>query len=180
MGRWLGVVLSVGMLVTAVYSGAFAATNSATIDVTVSITQEASISVTGGPVAFGAMKIGGSAVSTTPIVIKNNGTGGTETYSLSLVNPSVWTAVTTAPGIDQYRLCSAFDATGTILTWDPAVHALTTSSQASTLTKFAGSEKGAAVPYNEDRHLYLKLETPSATSSPSSKTIQVMVTASVD
>jgi hypothetical protein len=178
MKKWLGIIVSAGMFVMVLSAGAFAA-SSATINVTVSIAQEASISVTGGPVDFGAMKIGGSAVSSTAVVVKNTGSGANETYSLSLVNPSGWTAVTTAPGIDQYRLSSAFDATGTV-TWNPVNHALTTSSQASTTTKFAGSETGTAVPYNADRHLYLKLETPSATSSSGSKTIQAVIIASVD
>jgi len=178
MKKWLGIVVSAVVLATVSSAAVFAA-NSATINVNVSITQEASISVTGGTIDFGAMKISDSAISTSAIVVKNNGSGGNETYSLSLINPSVWTAVTTAPGVDQYRLSCAFDATGTV-TWNPANHALTTSSQPSTVTKFAGSETGVAVPYNSDRHLYLKLETPSATTSPAAKTIQTVITASVD
>ena len=178
MKKWLGIIISAVMVVAVSSAGAFAA-NSATINVTVSIAQEASISVTGVPVDFGAMKIGGSAVSASAVVVKNNGSGGNQTYSLSLINPSGWTAVTTAPEVDQYRLSSAFDATGAV-TWNPTNHALTTSSQASTATKFSGSETGTAVPYNADRHLYLKLETPSATSLSGSKTIQIVVTASVD
>ena len=178
MKKLLGIIISAVIAVAVSSTGVFAA-NSATINVTVSIAEEASISVTGGPVDFGAMKIGGSGVSASAVVIKNNGSGGNETYSLSLINPSGWTATTTAPGLDQYRLSCAFDATGTV-TWNPANHALIASSQASTATKFAGSETGTAVPYNADRHLYLKLETPSATSSSGSKTIQIVVTASVD
>lgn len=178
MKKWLGIIIGAVVIIAVSSVGAFAG-NSATINVTVSIAQSASISVTGGPVDFGTMNIGGSAVSSSAVVIKNNGSGGNETYSLSLISPSGWTAVTTAPALDQYRLSSAFDATGTV-TWNPTNHALTISSQASSATKFAGSETGTAVPYNADRHLYLKLETPSATSSSGSKTIQIVVTASVD
>ncbi|MCX5713239.1 MAG: hypothetical protein NT033_00155 [Candidatus Omnitrophica bacterium] len=178
MKKWLGIIISAVMAVAVSYAVAFAA-NSATINVTVSIAQKASISVTGGPVDFGAMKIGGSSVSSSAVVVKNNGSGGNETYSLSLINPSGWTAVTAAPGVDQYRLSSAFDATGTV-TWNPTNHALTTSSLPSTAAKFAGSETGTAVLYNADRHLYLKLETPSATLSSGSKTIQIVIMASVD
>ena len=177
MKNLLMIIISV-MIVMAFCGSAFAA-NSATINVTVSIAQEASISVTGGSVDFGAMKIGGSSVSTLAVIVQNNGLGGNQTYSLSLINPSDWTAVTTVPGVDQYRLSSAFDATGTV-TWNPTNHALSASSQASTATKFAGSETGIAVPFNAARHLYLKLETPSATSSSGSKTMQILVTASVD
>lgn len=178
MKRVLGILIGVVVVIAVAAVAAFAG-SSATINVTVSIAQQASISVTGGPVDFGTMSIGGSAVSSSAVVVTNNGSGGSETYSLSLVNPSGWTAVTTAPGADQYRLSSAFDGTGTV-TWNPTNHALTTSSQASGATKFAGSETGTAVPYNADRHLYLKLETPSTTSASGSKTIQILITAAVD
>ena len=179
MGKWLSVIIGVVAMITVASAGAFAA-NSATVDVTVSIAQEASISVTGGPVAFGAMKIGDSAVSTAPVTVKNNGSGASETYSLYLNNPSGWTAVITAPGVDQYRLSCAFNADNNVASWAPANYALTTSSQTATVSKFAGNETGAGVPYNADKHLYMKLETPSATTSSSAKTIQVVIVAVVD
>jgi len=172
-------MIIISVMVIMAFSGSAFAASSATINVTVSIAAEASISVTGGAVGFSSMGVGASAVSTTPVVIKNNGSGGSETYSLSLVNPSVWTAVTTTPGAEQYRLSSAFDADGN-LTWDPVNQALTAASQVSTTTRFAGDETGAGVPFNAERHLYFKIETPSTTSSVGQKTIQVVVTASVD
>ena len=176
--RYLLMVIAAVMMVVLLSTTAFAG-NSATINVTVSIAAQASISVTGGPVDFGTMSIGASSVSTAPVVVKNNGSGGNETYSISLIDPSGWTSVVTAPGAEQYRLSCAFDADGS-LTWNPTNNALTTTTQASTATKFAGDETGLHVPYNADRHLYFKMETPSSTTSTTGKTIQVVIVAAVD
>ncbi len=176
--KYFLMVIATVMMAALFSTYAFAA-NSATINVTVSIAAQASISVTGGPVDFGTMGIGASSVSTTQVVVKNNGSGGNETYSISLIDPSGWTSVVTAPGAEQYRLSCAFDADGS-LTWNPTNNALTTTTQASTATKFAGDETGLHVPYNADRHLYFKMETPSSTSSTTGKTIQVVIVAAVD
>jgi len=179
MIRSLFVTIAVGTLMTVVSLTAHAA-NPATFVVTVSIAAEANIEVVqGGPIDFGVMRTGASAVSSSAIVIKNSGSGANQTYSLALTNPAGWTAVTATPGVDQYRLSCAFDSDGNV-TWNPANHALTTSSIASTTTRFAGDETGTGVPYNAIRHLYLKMETPSSTSSPSKKSIQVTISASVD
>ncbi|MDP3791306.1 MAG: hypothetical protein Q8R38_04605 [Candidatus Omnitrophota bacterium] len=173
-------LMIVGMVaIVALFSTNAFAGNSATINVTVSIAAQASISVTGGPVDFGTMNIGAASVSTTPIVVKNNGSGGNETYSISLIDPSGWTSVITTPSTEQYRLSCAFDADGN-LTWNPTNHALATSTQVSTSTKFAGDETGLHVPYNAERSLYFKIETPSSTSSTTGKIMQVVVVATVD
>lgn len=179
MKRHLFTIISVMTLVMGVSTSALAE-NPATFMVTVSIAAEANIDVIqGGPIVFGIMNTGDSEISDSAIVIRNSGSGGNQTYSLALTNPAVWTAVTTTPGMDEYRLSAAFDSDGN-LTWNPANHALTTSSVASTATKFAGDETGRGVPYNAIRHLYTKMETPSMTSSASEKSIQVTITASVD
>jgi len=178
MKKYLGVMICVAAFMIFVSASAFAG-NPESFNVTVSISTAASITVTGGPVSFGTMSTGSSLVSSSPVTVKNTGSGSSQTYSLSLSNPAGWSAVTTTPGFNEYRLSGAFDADGT-LTWDLANHALTTSSVASSAAKFAGDETGIGVPYNADRHLYLKMETPSGTSSPSQKTIQVTITAAID
>ena len=171
----IGLLALVMIFAQAAYSD-----NPVTFDVTVSVAAEASIEVVGGgPVDFGIMGIGATAVSGNPITIKNNGSGGSQTYSLALANPSGWIAVITVPGFDEYRLCAAFDSDGTV-TWDPASHALTTAAAASSATKFAGDQSGSGVGYNEERSLHLRIETPSATSSPSAKIIQGIISATVD
>ena len=179
MKKCLLVIIGVVSLMIT-FSTAALAENPATFVVTVAIATEASIDVIqGGPIDFGIMSTGDSAVSGSAVVVRNSGSGGNQTYSLALINPTSWTAVTTTPGAEEYRLSGAFDSDG-VVTWNPVNHALTTSSVASTGTKFAGDETGTGVSYNADRHLYLKMETPSTTLSPSEKSIQVTITASVD
>ncbi|MFC1624617.1 hypothetical protein ACFL28_04825 [Candidatus Omnitrophota bacterium] len=179
MEKHLRTIIATAVLILALSSTAGAG-ESETFDVTVSITASASISVTGGPINFGTMGVGSTDVSSSAITVTNDGSGSDQTYSVALVDPSGWTAVTAAPGFDEYRLSAAFDADGASITWSPTNHALTTTSTASSASKFAGDQSGTAVPYNETRSLYLQLETPSATASPSAKTIQVSITASVD
>ena len=178
MKKYLWIIIGVLSLLTAISSLAFAA-NSANFNVTVSIAASADITVTGGPVDFGVKNTNSSASSTSAIVIKNTGSGSAQTYSLKLTDPSGWTAVTTAPEFDQYRLSAAFDSAGTDIMW-ATTHALTSASVAASATQFAGNQTGAAVAYNVERKLWLKIETPNGTSSPSQKTIAVTLTTTVD
>lgn len=179
MKRYLWVMIGMVLLMTAISAPAFAA-NPATFNVTISIAESADITVVqGGPVSFGVKNINDSAVSAAAIIIKNSGSGSAQTYSLKLTDPSDWTAVTTAPGFNEYRLSGAFDSVGTVSTWG-AAHALTTTSVPASVTQFAGNQTGLSVPYGEERKLWLKIETPAGTSSPSAKTIQVGITATVD
>ena len=170
-------MIAIAMLVS---TSAFAG-NSATFDVTVSIAAAADITVTqGGPIAFGTMTTSDSSVSGNAIVIQNTGSGSNQTYSLSLVNPADWTAVTGAPGAEQYRLSAAFDSDGAGISWSDTNHPLTTDAQTATGTKFAGDQTGAGVAYNELRNLYVQLETPQATSTSDQQAISVTITAQVD
>lgn len=178
MKKYLWIMIGVMALMTAISAPAFAA-NTASFNVTISIAAAADITVVqGGPVDFGVKNTNSSAVAANPIIVKNTGSGSTQTYSLNLTDPSDWTSVTTAPGFDQYRLSAAFDSAGTSITWG-ANQALTPTSVAASATQFAGNQTGAAVPYNDERKIWLKIETPTGTSSPSAKTIAVTLTATV-
>lgn len=178
MKKFLWVVIgavSLTMISTPVF-----AVNPVTFDVKISIAVSADITVVqGGPIDFGIKDINSSAVAANPIIIKNGGSGSSQTYWLKLTNPDTWTAVTSAPGFDQYRLSAAFDNAGTGIAWS-GVHALTAESIASSLTQFAGNQTGKSVGYDEERKLWLKIETPTGTSSPGNKTIQVSISAVVD
>ncbi len=179
MKKYLWIIIGVMSLMMAVSVPAFAA-NTASFNVTISIAAAADITVvTGGPVDFGVKNANSSAVATNPITIKNTGSGSTQTYSIKLTDPSGWTAVTTAPAFDQYRLSAAFDSAGTGITWG-VTHAITASSVAASATQFAGNQTGTGVAYNADRKIWLKIETPNGTSSPAQKTIAVTLTATVD
>ena len=179
MKKWIAVVIGAVVMVGICSTGAFAA-NTANFNVTVSIAASADITVTaGGPVDFGVKSTNSSAVSSSAIVIKNTGSGSAQTYSLNLTDPLVWRSVTTVPGVDQYRLSAAFDSAGTGVTWGTS-QALTTTSVAASATQFAGNQTGLNVAYNDSRSIWLKMETPSSTSSTSQKTIGVTITATPD
>ena len=179
MKKYLWIIIGVMSLMMAISVPAFA-TSTASFNVTVSIAASADITVVaGGPIDFGVKSTNSSAVSAAPITIKNTGSGSAETYSLNLTDPTVWKSVATAPGFDQYRLSAAFDSAGTSITWG-ATQALSTISVAASATQFAGNQTGANVPYNDQRSIWLKMETPNGTSSPTQKTIAVTISATPD
>lgn len=179
MKKYLWMIIGAMPLIMAISTPVFAA-NTANFNVTISIAASADITVVnGGPVDFGVKNTNDFAVATNPIIVKNTGSGSTQTYSLKLTNPSVWTAVTTVPAFDQYRLSAAFASASAAVTWG-ATQALTGTSVAASATQFAGDQTGSAVPYNDERKIWLKIETPTGTSSPSEKTIAVTLTATVD
>ena len=166
--------LATGLLI----SGAAFGASSDSVSVTVTITQEISINIVEATVALGTLAKGSTAVSSTSAEVVNDGSGITETYSLSLTNPGGWTAGT--PGLDTYRLAAMFNTTqpasgdyATIANFE-----LTTTPQASTGTKFAGNQAGASVPWDESRYLWFRFEAPTATAVATEQDITVTVTAS--
>lgn len=178
MKKYLWLTAGVISLMMLVSTSAFAA-NTAAFNVTISIAASADITVQGGPIDFGVQGAGSSAVASSAIIIKNSGSGSSQTYSLNLINPLGWTAVSSVPGFDQYRLSAAFDSDGAGITWgDNCV--LTTASVPASATRFSGDQSGSAVAYNAERKLWLSIDAPSGTSSPSQKTIQVALVATVD
>jgi len=172
-------LLSITLLTAALVLGLAslaAAGNPATISVTVTI-QNLSVSAT-GPVAFGTVVAGTQSVSTSGSTLTNDG-NVTETYSLSLTNPSGWTAKQAAPGVEEYALNAEFNSsapTGASFTY--ASHALSTVSTAASGTKFAGDQNGLSVPVSGTRTLWFRFDAPSSTAVTSQQTVSVTVTAS--
>lgn len=154
---------------------AFAA-NPATISVTVTI-QNLSVSAT-GPIAFGTVVAGSQTVSSSASTITNDG-NVVETMSLSLTNPGSWTAVQAAPGAETYALLAQFNvAAPTAVSFTYANHALTTSSVASSATKFAGDQSGLSMAVSAARSLWFRFNAPTSTAVTTQQTISVTVTAS--
>src|SRR5262249_45164024 len=82
--------------------------NPATISVTVTI-QNLSVS-TSGPIAYGVVTAASQTVSSSGSTVTNDGNTA-ETFSLSLTNPSSWTAVQAAPSAaEEYALCAQFNS----------------------------------------------------------------------
>lgn len=153
------------------------AAQSDSLNVRVTITPSISVSITETELLLGSVAAGATKASTSAVTVTNDGSGVNETYSLSLTNPSGWTASQTAAGVETYVLNSAFDADGASITWSETNHALSTTPVASSATKFAGDQTGASVPYNAIRKLWFQFKAPTATSVSTEQSITVTVTA---
>jgi len=151
------------------------AANPATITVTVTI-QNLSVSAT-GPIAFGTVPAGSENVSGSASTVTNDG-NVTETYSLSLTNPGGWTAVQAPPGAEEYALSAQFNSGApTAASFTYADHALSTTSVASSATKFAGNQTGLSVPASATRSLWFRFNAPTSTIVTAQQSITVTITA---
>jgi len=152
------------------------AANPATISVTVTI-QNLSVSAT-GPIAFGTVIASSETVSGSASTVTNDG-NVTETYSLSLTNPATWIAVQAAPSaIEEYALLAQFNSSApTAASFSYANHALSTTSVASSSTKFAGNQTGLSVAALATRSLWFRFNAPTSTTVTTQQTITVTVTA---
>ena len=158
-------------------SSAAWAANPATISVTVTV-QALSVSAT-GPIAFGTVVASTSTVSGSASTVTNDG-NVTETFSLSLTNPGTWTAVQAAPSVaEEYALLAEFNnAAPTSGSFSYANHALSTTSVASSATKFAGNQNGLSLPATTTRDLWFRFDAPTSTAVTTQQTITVTLTAS--
>ena len=149
--------------------------NPATISVTVTI-QNLSVSATGA-IAFGTVVSGSETVSGSPSTVTNDG-NVVETYSLSLTNPSGWTAVQAAPASEQYALLAEFNAAApAAASFSYGNHALSTASVASTASTFAGDQNGASVAVSATRSLWFRFNAPTTTAVTTTQSITVTITA---
>ena len=152
------------------------AANPATISVTVTI-QNLSVSAT-GPIAFGTVTTTSQTVSGSASTVTNDG-NVTETFSLSVTNPASWTAVQAAPSAaEEYALLAQFNSsTPTAASFTYANHALSTTSVASSATKFAGDQTGLSIAAAATRSLWFRFNAPTSTGVTTQQTITVTVTA---
>lgn len=169
------VVLALGLCLAAF--SLTAADQTGTVTIKVTIAPSISISLSENAVSLGSLAAGGAALSTTPITVKNNGSGINETYSLSLTNPAGWTASQSVAGAEEFVLNAAFSDSSTGIAWDTAEHALSTAPVSATSTKFAGDQTGRNVPYNAARKLWFQFKAPTATTVNSEQSIVVTITA---
>lgn len=163
-----------GVMVLILVSGVHAV-NPANINVTVTV-QSLSVSAS-GPIAFGTVSTGSSTVADDSSHVVNDGNIA-ETYSISLANPAGWTAVQAAPGDEEFVMSVMFNGAQPLVgDFTYADHALTTSSVASSGTKFAGDQTGLSVAASGIRYLWFKFEAPANTVVTAEQTIVVTVTA---
>lgn len=171
--------LLVGVLAIAVSLGLVMgvwAAESDSVAVKVTILSSLSVDISEAELSLGSVNVGSTTVSAAGVTVTNNGSGIAETYSLSLSNPSGWTASQTAAGLETYVLNAAFDADGS-LSWDAANQGLSTVPVACSATQFSGDQTGEAVPYNQARTLWFQFAAPTATTVTTEQGITVTVTA---
>lgn len=155
------------------------ATDSASVTITVTILSSVSISINQSTLDLGPVGVNTTTVSTSGIVVTNDGSGINETYSLNLTNPSGWAASQTAPGSETYVLNAAFASASSAISWSEANHALSTTAAICTDVKFAGDQTGISVPYNATRPLWFQFKSPTSTAVTSAQSITVTITAQV-
>ena len=135
------------------------AATSDSVAVKVTILSFLSVDITETELDLGDVETGSTTVSSSGVTVTNTGSGIDETYSLSLTDPSGWTASQTAAGSETYVLNAAFDSDGS-LTWSTANHALSTTPTACTATKFAGDQDGVGVAKDATRTLWFQFLAP--------------------
>ncbi|MBL7157326.1 MAG: hypothetical protein ISS92_04075 [Candidatus Omnitrophica bacterium] len=152
-------ILSIVAIVALVFSNAVSGFSapSGVAHVLVTIDKTVSISISGSPVDFGRMGVGVTAVSSSAIVITNDGSGADETLTLSVTDPAGWTHG--VPAENVYRMRFQFSVDGTGETWQSA------------------SAVSQLIAYDESKSLWIKLETPTATNVTTQQTTQVTITA---
>lgn len=136
------------------------AATSGIVNVTVTITKTVSISIAGGPIDFGTLGVGQTAVASSAITVTNDGSGADETLTLSVTDPAGWTHGTPAENI--YRLNFQFAEN------KPA---------SDDANWKASGDVSETVTYNVSKKLWIKFETPTATNITSQQTIPVTITA---
>ncbi len=175
----LGRIATLQLMLTLILGAASVAhaSNPATISVTVTI-QNLSVS-TSGAIAFGTVVAGSQTVSGSGSTITNDG-NVTETFSMSLTNPSTWIAVQAAPAsAEEYALLMQFNSSApTAVSFTYANHALSTASVTSSGTKFAGNQTGLSVAASGSRSAWFRFNAPVTTAVTAQQNITVTVTAS--
>jgi len=168
-------IFLVGLFLMPVSLAGAASSDSVTVKVT--ITPSISVDITETELQLGSVSAGGTKVSGAGVTVTNTGSGVNETYSLSLTNPTGWTAVQDTAAAEKYILDAAFSSAVAGITWDNTKQALSTTPTLCTSTKFAGDQNGVAVPYNTPKTLWFQFKAPTATATTIEQGIVVTVTA---
>ena len=177
----------IGLLVLMMVSGFVALGHAApdnpvSVTVRVTITSALEITVVSGElIDFGSMAPGVSAVvDEIPTVIKNTGSGVTQTYKMIADSPVDGLTAGAAPDHNVYVLQAAFHdiepAAGVFGSEDTLVED-TEITASGTVLSIDGSETGLSVPYNESRSIWYKFTPPSSSSVTTQQDITVTITA---
>jgi len=160
------------------------ADNPETVTVRVTITTAMGIElVSGGLIDFGPMDAGATAVVvSSSTVIRNDGTGASQTYKMYADSPTGWTAGSEATH-NTYVLQAAFnDTLPTVGDFDTLDNELgedvggeKTASDA--VLTIDGDPNGANVAYDENRSIWYEFQPPLSSSETGQQEITVTITA---
>jgi hypothetical protein len=164
------------VVVLAVSGSPALAASSDTVNITVTISQAIGVEITETSYNFGTLTTGTTATSASSLTVTNTGSGANENYSLNCSNTANWTAGT-SPGTNIFVLRAQFNSTAPT-TFD-TTDILSTSPVLADATHFSGNETGINVPYGAVRHLWLRLQTPTSSSSTAQQTIVLTITGSI-
>jgi len=159
---------------TVTYIGA---SSSANITVTVQgVTLGVSIT---GTINFGTVQMNTTTVSSNALTVTNTGSTA-ETYSLSLVNPSVWTVVAGPnTGNETYAMAALFNNAQPVgITFGSLTgNSVMDSPRKCSATIFAGDLNGVGVAASATRPLWLSFASPALTSAQTAQQIKLIVSA---
>lgn len=132
-------------------------------EVTVTISGATGVSIIEGSIDLGIVDPGTSKAGG-PITIKNIGTVN-EDFWLAVSEPAGWKVITSEdPGHNEFKMYGAFASALAAITWNETNHVLSTESEISTTTRFAGDVTGEGVVPDATRDLYINFFAPKTTS----------------
>lgn len=146
------------MLLMGALSEAMAA-QSEQVTITVSVSSKLSVELSGNNVALGTVAAGSTTVSSQPVIVRNNGSGIAEVYTLSHSTSGDWTSATT-PEAETFVLNAAF-----------------AESSAGASFAHVDSVVSDSVPYDATRKLWFEFKAPTSTATANEQSIAVTVTA---
>jgi hypothetical protein len=142
---------------------------------------------------FGNVAANSVALSTSPIVFRNDSNGAVCKWELNVANPSGWTIGNVA-GLDTFSLCAVFKkATAIEGDYNVASDTLSVTGKDYNATSYSmgdytaegiGSDEAKILPFaydaaKADRKLWLRLATPIAVTTSGNKTIPLTITAKI-
>lgn len=167
--------VAAGMAVILALGGQAYAAATENMTVQASVSAVLSVALAGTPGNFTGVGAGSTVTADTPIVATNDGSGVTETYQVSIVDPANWTSAGT-PASEVFSMYGQFNSVVPSL-FLAANHLLTTTPVLSTALQFAGDQDALNVAHLATRDLWLRFDAPTLTAFTAVQSITVVVTA---
>ena len=154
------------------------ALNYANASLNVTVTGELSMTIVGSAVTtLPAVGAGGSSISGSAIVVKNDSLGMIDTFSLKSFDSGTWLLKDVA-GPDQIAIQALFNsAAPDVAGFNVPADSLGLVDKKAAAGIFDGDQSGAAVAPNGERSIWFKFDAPTATTSMGSRDLTVSIVA---